>query len=145
MRLARLRALALCLGAVAPVLAAWPNAPFKSSGRWIVDSNGANVSFAGANWPAAAETMLPEGLQYQSIQSIVSKLKDLGMNVIRLTWSIELVDQIYENGGKDVTLKSAFTSALGQDNGTAIFNKVIKNNPQFSETTTRLQVRSSGR
>ena len=89
--------------------------------------------------------MLPEGLQYQSIQSIVSKLKDLGMNVIRLTWSIELVDQIYENGGKDVTLKSAFTSALGQDNGTAIFNKVIKNNPQFSETTTRLQVRSSGR
>jgi hypothetical protein len=117
---------------------AWPYAPFTTSGRWILDAAGHNVTYAGVNWPGAADTMIPEGLQYSSIASIVSKIKSLGMNVIRLTYAIEMIDDIYAGG--DNTMKTSFINALGTTNGTAVFNEVVKNNPQFSASTTRLQV-----
>jgi hypothetical protein len=56
--------------------------------------------------------MVPEGLQYESIQSIVSKIKSLGMNVIRLTYAIEMIDDILDDGG-DVSIRTAFQRALG--------------------------------
>lgn len=121
--------------------AAWPDTPFKSSGRWITDASGANVTHAGVNWPGHGEVMIPEGLQHQSILAIVSRIKSLGMNAIRLTYAIEMIDQIYENGDKDVTIESALVNALGQENGTDILGMIIKNNPSLSSTTTRLQVR----
>ncbi len=121
------------------VQAAWPYGPFTSSGRWIVNTNGQHVTYAGVNWPGAADTMIPEGLQYQSIATIVSKIKSLGMNVIRLTYAIEMIDDILDNGG-DVTLKNAFTKALGATNGNNVYNAVLRNNPQFNSRTTRLQV-----
>lgn len=122
--------------------ATWPYAPFTTSGRWILDSAGHNVSYAGANWPGAADTMIPEGLQYQSIATIVGKLKSLGMNVIRLTYAIEMIDDYYANGQVDVPILTSFTNALGTTNGNAIFQKVIKNNPTFTTSTTRMQVRN---
>lgn len=118
--------------------AAWPYAPFNTEGRWIVDSAGHNVTYAGVNWPGAADTMIPEGLQYASIASIVGKIKSLGMNVIRLTYAIEMIDDIYAGG--DNTIKTSFINALGTTNGTKVFNEVVKHNPQFSAWTTRLQV-----
>lgn len=128
------------------VRAAWPNGPFVTSGRWIADASGTVVTYAGVNWPGAADTMLPEGLQYQSISDIVSKIKGLGMNVIRLTYAIEMVDQITNNGGKDIPIQTAFVNALGQQNGSAVYAKVVANNPTFNAATTRLQVsRSSPR
>lgn len=84
--------------------------------------------------------MVPEGLQYQSIEDIVSKIKSLGMNSIRLTYATELIDQIYENNMTDVSIEQSFINALGQDNGTEIFNKVTAKNPSFNSNTTRLQV-----
>jgi aryl-phospho-beta-D-glucosidase BglC (GH1 family) len=122
------------------VRAAWPNGPFKTSGRWLLDASGSNVTYAGVNWPAHVETMLPEGLQYQSIDSIVSQIKSLGMNAVRLTWAVQMVDEIYANGGQDVDIRTAFVNALGQENGTAVLQRVLKNNPSFSEGTTRIQV-----
>ncbi|OCL09186.1 glycoside hydrolase family 5 protein [Glonium stellatum] len=119
--------------------ATWPNGPFHTSGRWILNNAGANVTYAGVNWPGAADTMIPEGLQYQSIATIVSKIKSLGMNVIRLTFAIEMIDDILDNGG-DVLLKNAFTKVLGTTNGATVYNAVLKYNPQFNSTTTRLQV-----
>lgn len=83
--------------------------------------------------------MLPEGLQYQSIDTIVSKIKELGMNVIRLTFAIEMIDDILDNGG-DVAILDSLINALGETNGTAVFGEIITNNPQFSENTTRLEV-----
>jgi hypothetical protein len=124
------------------ILAAWPATPLITSGRWILNAEGAKVTYAGINWPGAADTMIPEGLQYSSIQSIVAKIKQLGMNVIRLTYAIELIDQIYENGGQDVPLLTAFTQALGTENGTKVYNEVLSNNPSFSSHTTRLDVRN---
>ncbi|KAF8855540.1 putative endoglucanase E1 [Acephala macrosclerotiorum] len=117
---------------------AFPNGPFVTSGRWIHNSLGNNVTYAGVNWPGAADVMIPEGLQYASIASIVSGIKSLGMNVIRLTFAIEMIDDIY-NGG-DVTLATAFNTALGTTNGPIVYQKVLENNPQFSASTTRLQV-----
>jgi hypothetical protein len=83
--------------------------------------------------------MLPEGLGYQSIANIVQKIVDTGFNTVRLTFPIEMVDDILDNGG-DVTLSATLTNALGQTNGTAMLAKIINNNPQFNANTTRLQV-----
>ncbi|KAI9645448.1 hypothetical protein NHQ30_006187 [Ciborinia camelliae] len=120
--------------------ASWPYAPFTTSGRWILDSAGNNVSYAGANWPGAADAMIPEGLQYQSIATIVGKIKSLGMNVIRLTYAIEMIDDFYANGQVDVPILTSLTTALGATNGPAVYNKIIANNPTFTSSTTRMQV-----
>ncbi|KAI3318128.1 glycoside hydrolase family 5 protein [Xylariaceae sp. AK1471] len=120
--------------------AAWPNGPLTTSGRWITDATGAKVTYVGVNWPGSLDTMIPEGLQYQSIETVVSKIKSLGMNAIRLTYAIEMVDQYYDNGETDVAIQKAFTDTLGQEDGMAIYDKVVSNNPSFGAGTTRLQV-----
>lgn len=120
---------------------AFPNAPFYTDGRWIKDSAGCTFTYVGVNWPGAADTMLPEGLQYQSVSSIVSKIKDSGFNIIRLTFAIEMIDEIFENDGVDIPIRTALIQALGVENGTRIFDHVLANNPCFNENITRLQVR----
>jgi hypothetical protein len=116
----------------------WPHIPFTTSGRDIKNNLNETITYAGVNWPGAADVMIPEGLQYQSIATIVSKIKDLGMNVIRLTYAIEMIDDIYEN--VDSSLKTAFVQALGEVNGTKVLRQVLKSNPGFTEDTTRLEV-----
>ncbi|AEO58520.1 glycoside hydrolase family 5 protein [Thermothelomyces thermophilus ATCC 42464] len=118
----------------------WPNGPLVTSGRWIHDASGNNVTYAGTNWPGHTDVMIPEGLQYQSIETIVQKVKSLGMNAVRLTFAIQMIDEIYANNGKDITLERAFVQALGQTNGIKVLNQVLANNPQFNTSTTRLQV-----
>jgi hypothetical protein len=134
----------LCAVALPAIVSAFPNAPFVTEGQWVHDSTGENFTYVGVNWPGAGEVMIPEGLQYQSIASIASKIKSLNMNVVRLTFAIELIDDIKDNGG-DVTIQNAFKKALGDTNGTAVYQQVIKNNPQFDSSTTRLQVREHKR
>ena len=119
----------------------WPNGPFVTSGRWITDASGVNVTYAGVNWPASADAMIPEGLQYRSIEDIVSKIKSLGMNSIRLTYAIEMIDQIYDNGNRDITIYDALVDAIGEQNGPAVYDKIVEHNPSFNKETTRLQVR----
>ncbi|KUJ13185.1 glycoside hydrolase [Mollisia scopiformis] len=113
--------------------------PLSSQDRWIVDASGNNVPYVGVNWPGAADTMFPEGLQYESISNIVGKISQTGFNAVRLTFAIEMVDDILDNGG-DVTLSNTLTLALGQENGTVVLSEILANNPQFSANTTRLQV-----
>lgn len=84
--------------------------------------------------------MIPEGLQYQSIENIVTKIKSLGMNSIRLTYAIQMIDQIYSNGGKDITVQQSFITALGSTNGTKVYSQFIAKNPSFNASTTRLDV-----
>lgn len=119
---------------------AFPALPFTTSGSSILGVDGANIAYAGVNWPGATEPMVPEGLQYQSISTIVSKIKELGMNVIRLTYATELVDQIFDHEMVDIPIMTAFNNALGMENGTTVFKQVLENNPSFNENTTRLQV-----
>lgn len=130
---------AICALVLSIVVHAFPNTPFQTSTQWILDSAGAKFTYVGVNWPGASEVMIPEGLQYQSIQAIVNKIKSLKMNVVRLTFAIEMIDDIKDNGG-DVTVQQSFIKALGSANGTKIWGDVVKNNPQFTTSTTRLQV-----
>ncbi|KAK1993416.1 beta-1,6-galactanase [Colletotrichum falcatum] len=120
--------------------AAWPNGPFTTDGRWQQDASGNHVNFAGTNWPGHGEVMIPEGLQYNSVEQVVSKIRSIGMNAIRLTYAIELVDQIYANEGQDIDLRTAFVEGLGEANGTAVLAQVLAKNPSFTEATTRLEV-----
>ncbi|KAL4802016.1 glycoside hydrolase superfamily [Aspergillus unguis] len=118
--------------------AAWAlNTPFSISSRWILDSENTPFTYAGINWPGAGEVMIPEGLQYASVSSTVSKIKSLGMNIIRLTFPIELVDNIIESG--DVTIHDSLINALGAQNGTKVFNQITTHNPSITNGTTRLQ------
>ena len=84
--------------------------------------------------------MLPEGLNYQSVQAIVTQVKNAGFNSIRLTFAIEMIDQIYQNGGKDVPISTALSLALGQQDGATVLEQIIQRNPSFSQNTTRLEV-----
>lgn len=134
--------LTACLLLSSPVLAAKQSLrplPLSRNDRWIVDANNNHVPFVGINWPGAGEAMLPEGLGYQSIANIVSKISQTGFNAVRLTFAIEMVDDILDNGG-DVTLSNTLNIALGQANGTVMLGKILSNNPQFTANTTRLQV-----
>ncbi|KAK4629373.1 Glycosyl hydrolase 5 family protein [Fulvia fulva] len=117
----------------------WPFAPFTTSGRDIKNSQGDTVTYAGVNWPGAADAMLPEGLQYSSIADIVSKIKSLGMNSIRLTYAIEMIDDIYSNNPNS-SLEGTLVNALGQQNGTKVLDQILQNNPDLTATTTRLEV-----
>ncbi|KAK8123555.1 hypothetical protein PG999_003473, partial [Apiospora kogelbergensis] len=119
----------------------WPNGPFVTSDRWVTDASGNIVTYAGVNWPGHIDVMIPEGLQYQSVAALVSKVKSLGMNAVRLTYAIEMVDQIVDNGNRDIPISKAFVDVLGQENGTAVLQRVLGNNKGiFDENTTRLQV-----
>lgn len=117
----------------------WPDTPFTASGRDILSASGQKVVYAGVNWPGAADTMLPEGLQYASISDIFSYVKDLGMNVIRLTYAIEMIDDYYEDSPNQ-SLKGTLIQALGSENGTKVLARILNKNPQFTENTTRLEV-----
>lgn len=61
--------------------------------------------------------MVPEGLEWASIEDILSQVQSVGFNFIRLTYAIEMVDQIYERNGVDVGLEISMINALGYENG----------------------------
>lgn len=113
--------------------------PFHVDGPHIWSADGNEVQYVGTNWAGHQEAMIPEGLQYSSVKNVVSKIKGFNLNVVRLTFAIEMVNDILDNGG-DVTLEHTLTDALGATNGTIILKKVLTNNPQFTKDTTRLQV-----
>ena len=117
----------------------WPDTPFTTTGRDIKTASGENFIYYGVNWPGQGVTMLPEGLQYSSISNIVTKVKDNQFNSIRLTYAIEMIDDIYSHSPNQ-SLKNTLVNALGQTNGTAVLASILKNNPQFTQDTTRMQV-----
>lgn len=120
--------------------AAWPDLPFRASGRDILSASGSKVVYAGVNWPGAADAMLPEGLQYNSVENIVGLIKSLDMNVVRLTFAIEMIDDIYDDS-PDQSLEATLVKALGQQNGTIVLDQILEHNPDFTPEMTRLDVR----
>lgn len=65
-------------------------------------------------------------------------IKSLGMNVVRLTYAIEMVDDIFSN--KNSTLSAALDNALGSVNGSIVLQQILSHNPSFTASTTRLEV-----
>ncbi|KAJ9475430.1 Glycoside hydrolase [Pseudozyma hubeiensis] len=119
---------------------AWPHGPFSTDGNQIKNANGEPVIFVGTNWPGSGETMLPEGIEFRSIADIVGMMKYVGYNFVRHTYAIQMIDQIYENDGNDVTVQSALLDGLGEANATRIMEMIHENNPQITNSTTRLEV-----
>lgn len=112
--------------------------PLSTSGRDIIDNANNTVTYAGINWPGHIDAMIPEGLQYQSIEDIVSKIKSVGFNVVRLTFAVEMVDQIIEGG--DVSVQTSFVKALGDTDGGLVWKKFQERNPGLGDDITRLGV-----
>lgn len=114
--------------------------PYYSRDSNIVDRDGKHVQLHGVNWAGHQEAMIPEGLQYNSIENITSMIHSLGFNVVRVTFATEMVDDLYDNNMKDITIAESLTRALGATNGTRVFNQILQHNPQFTNETTRLEV-----
>ncbi|KAH0147052.1 Exo-beta-1,3-glucanase, partial [Aureobasidium melanogenum] len=118
----------------------WPYGPFSTQGRDIVNTKGEAVTFAGVNWPSSGETMVPEGLEWASIEDILSRVQSVGFNFIRLTYAIEMIDQIYERNGSDIGLEITMINGLGYENGTKVTNEILAKNPTFNKDTTRFEI-----
>ena len=70
-----------------------PAFPLHTSGQYIVDSNGVRVHLNAFNWYGFESTdYVVEGLQAQPLNSIVSTIKGLGFNAVRLLWSNQMVE-----------------------------------------------------
>jgi len=63
---------------------AWPYGPFNTKGRDIVNSRGEAITWAGVNWPLSLETMVPEGLEWVSVEEILDNVASVGFNFIRM-------------------------------------------------------------
>lgn len=118
----------------------WPYGPFSTKDRDIVNTHGEVVQWAGVNWPGSGETMVPEGLEFNSVEGILDLIKSVGFNFIRLTYAIEMVDQIYERNGSDIPLEVAMITALGYENGTKVTKQMIAKNEGWTKDTGRFEV-----
>lgn len=130
------------LGAAVPFSKAIRDAsvlPFSTEGSDIIDANGGSFKYKSTNWPGHQEIMIPEGLQHASVASIVSWIPKFGLNSVRLTFAIEMIDDIYSNSPNQ-TLEKSVINALGTDNGTIALQQILDNNPEFTKDTTRLEV-----
>ncbi|KAM3417433.1 hypothetical protein BST61_g5679 [Cercospora zeina] len=119
---------------------AWPFGPFSTRGRDIVNARGVPVTWAGVNWPGSGETMVPEGLEWASVEDIIDHIHSVGFNFIRLTYAIEQVDQVYLRNMSDVPLEVAMINALGYENGTKVTREIVEKNPSWTKDTGRFQI-----
>jgi endoglucanase len=130
--------------------------PLSTKGRDIIDTNGDIFHYVSTNWPGECdryafvdskltsasghqEIMIPEGLQHSSVQDIVAWFPKFGLNSVRLTFAIEMIDDYLANSPNQ-TLEKSVINALGSSNGTKVLNQILSKNPQFTKNTTRLQI-----
>lgn len=118
----------------------WPYGPFSTQGRDIINAKSEPVTWVGVNWPGSGETMVPEGIEFSSIGDILDLVKSVGFNFIRLTYAIEMVDQIYERQGSDVGLEIAMIKGLGYENGTKVTREILERHPGWTKDTTRFEI-----
>ena len=116
-----------------------PTLPLSTKGRDIIDAKGNVFHFMSTNWPGHQEIMIPEGLQHSSIEKIVSWFPKLGLNSVRMPFAIEMIDDYLANSPNQ-TLEKSVLRAIPGTNGTNVLSSILKNNPQFTKNTTRLQV-----
>ncbi len=66
---------------------------WHTSGNRIVDDRGLPVRIAAVNWFGMEDTFfVPSGLNTETLQSIVDRVRDLGFDAIRLPFSNEMVE-----------------------------------------------------
>ena len=98
-------ALALLGTALLPAAVGAVELPLSTSSRWIVDATGERVKLRCVNWAGHMEVNIPEGLHKQPVESIADKIRDLGFNCVRLTFSID------HALNPDISLADSFSAA----------------------------------
>ena len=82
----------LLLGAALLVFARGANLPLKTSGRWIVDTDGKRVKLACVNWSGAAQKDgVMGGLQFNTAKNISQLIHSYGFNCVRIPYSVQMV------------------------------------------------------
>lgn len=84
--------------------------------------------------------MVPEGLEKRSAADILDDVESLGMNFLRMGYSAQMVDEVFESDQDDVPLEAAMIKALGYYNGTRITTNIVKHNPKWKRSTGRFQI-----
>ncbi|KXJ88434.1 glycoside hydrolase superfamily [Microdochium bolleyi] len=118
----------------------WPYGPLNTKGRDVINSRGDVVTWAGVNWPMSGETMIPEGLEWASVDDILDQVASVGWNYLRMGYAIQMIDEVYLRDGVDVPLEVAMIQALGYVNGTKVTKEVIAKNPGWTKQTTRFEI-----
>lgn len=114
--------------------------PWMTRGGVVIDTHAKEVTLAGINRSGSLTLMIPEGLHYAAAGDILAKLKGIGINAVRHTFIIEMVDQILARG-HDVSLASAAIDALGEKDDKTVLADILAHNQQYGWTgTTRLQI-----
>jgi hypothetical protein len=91
------RSIALIVALIfgAPLCRAQPVFPLHTASPYIADSNGHRVRLNAVNWYGGESVdYVVGGLQSASLQSIVSQIRSIGFNAVRLPWSNELYEHI---------------------------------------------------
>jgi endoglucanase len=107
------------------VICAYPW-PYSTSGNTIVDADGHVVRLRCVNWPGSMETLLPEGLQHNSIDNIVRLIEQLNITCVRLTYSIDAAR----------TENLTVYQSLSQWNLTSAIEGIRENNPSLINSST---------
>lgn len=99
-----------------------PAFPLHTQGQWIVDANGTRVHLNAFNWYGAESTdFVVEGLQAQPLNSIVTTIKGMGFNAVRLLWSNQMVESNPVVGNYAL----AANTSLEGENALTIFDTVV--------------------
>jgi endoglucanase len=113
-------AVALCCSA--SEASATPAPPLHTSGPSIVDANGSRVRLNAFNWYGAESSdYVVAGLQIAPLQSIVSEIKSLGFNAVRLPWS----NQMYESNPVVQNYALTANPTMNGENAMTIFDQVV--------------------
>lgn len=87
-----------------------------------MDSNGDQVRLNAFNWYGAEEEdYVVAGLQTASLASIVSEIKSLGFNAVRLPWS----NQMYESNPMVANYALTANPSMEGENALTIFDQVV--------------------
>lgn len=84
--------------------------------------------------------MIPEGLEWKSVDDILDDVASVGFNFIRMGYAIQMIDEIYSRNGTDVSLLTSLTTALGPTNGTRVAQAMLTHNPSWTPATTRFEI-----
>lgn len=105
-----------------------------TSSRWILDSNNQRVKLRCVNWAGHMEVGIPEGLQFQTPETIANWIASNGFNCVRLTFSIDRALNPTR------LVRDSFTAAAGPAGVSAstmqsLYNTVVAKNSWISSAT----------
>jgi hypothetical protein len=111
-----------------------PKLPLFSSGRWIVDPDGARVKLRCINWAGHMEVNLPEGLDKQPIDSIADWVAAAGFNCVRLTFATDLTRNM-TLPVEDSFRAAAVAAAIDVRQLMPLYNMALIHNPFLANAT----------